>query len=455
MHPLFHRDYDTFPLAFSTNELPNNGRMTIHEWAPTGGVPAMVSANEAEYNRFAWAMVENARVHKNEPHWSDMKALQDLYQQTQGQAYVMTKLVLPALEVLDGKGYTDTTCELASLSAAIHFSHHAIAEGVTAPGAGPENRSAIAKDWLAGWRTACKVPSFVPVAEQGSSVSAEGKGLQHPPPVPLERITLVDPMSPLGTKPIIYTFYEETDMDHTGMSPEDDDKLIQAWAASWTEIGWEPRVLTIAVAAQHKMFAEYDKLLMGLPFRHFDKLCFYRWISMVVVKGGWMSDYDTFPLERVRWSTNAGGDPRFLPNDGALTVHELSKKGGVPSLVSGNGDEWFRLAVAQVDNASDHKGVTHWSDMKAMQDLFQQSGGKFYKMEENVVMASVLLGNKALDRDLCTWLKPKYAVHFSHHSMSQSGQYKDGHEGARHRSEVGRAWILDYRQKCQEVNTEE
>jgi hypothetical protein len=128
--------------------------------------------------------------------------------------------------------------------------------------------------------------------------------------------------------------------------------------------------------------------------------------------------------------------------------------GGVPSLVSGNGDEWLRLAVAQVESASDHKKEKHWSDMKAMQALYQQSGGTFYKMEENVVMASVLFGNKALDRNLCTWLKPKYAVHFSHHSMKQSGQYKDDYEGARQRSEVGRAWILDYRQKCQEVNSE-
>ena len=93
--------------------------------------------------------------------------------------------------------------------------------------------------------------------------------------------------------------------------------------------------------------------------------------------------------------------------------------------------------------------------MKAMQDLYQQSGGKFYKMEENVVMASILLNGKILDQHLCLWLKSKFAVHFSHHSMIQSGQYKDGHDGARHRSDVARDWIVDYRGKCREVNAEQ
>lgn len=428
--------------------------MTIHEFSTTGGVPAMVSANEAEYNRFAWAMVENAQVHKNDDHWSDMKALQDIYQQSLGQAYIMTKLVLPGVVVLTGKGYTEDICQRAKDAAVIHFSHHSIAEGVTAPGSGPESRSSIAKDWLAGWRQSCQVLSPAPNTEQTQHLSTQTATNQKSSIiVPLQRVDFVDPMSPKGAKPIIYTFYEETDKDHTGMAPEDNDKLIQAWAITWMEMGWEPRVLTNTVAAKHPQFERYDTMLNGLPFRHFDKLCFYRWISMAVVQGGWMSDYDTFPLERVRW--NADGDPRFLPNSGTLTVHELSKMGGVPSLVSGNGDEWFRLAKAQVENAQDHKDVTHWSDMKAMQDLYQQSGGKFYKMEENVVMASILLNGKILDQHLCLWLKSKFAVHFSHHSMIQSGQYKDGHDGARHRSDVARDWIVDYRGKCREVNAEQ
>jgi len=441
-------DYDAFPLAFVTNELPNQGRMTIHEYAPTGGVPAMVSANEAEFNRFAWALVENAQLHKHEDHWSDMKALQDIYQQTLGQTYVMTKLVLPGLAVLSGKGYTDEICERAKDAAVIHFSHNAIANGVTPPGTGPGDRSSIARDWLTGWRSSCKVLSNLPVVE----IEPHIRKIDNADPPQLQRATLVDPMSPKGSKPIIYSFFEEADVDHTGMSQDDNEKMIQAWATTWIELGWEPRVLTISVASQHPQFVAFDKMLTGLPFRTFDKLCFYRWISMAVVQGGWMSDYDTFPLERVRWNQN--GDPHFIPNNGDLTVHELSKMGGVPSLVSGRGDEWFRLAKAQVENAQDHKSVVHWSDMKAMQDLYQQSGGKFYKMEENVVMASILLDGKTLDLHLCLWLKSKYAVHFSRHSMLQTGRYKDGHDGARQRPEVARKWINEYRQKCQPVNSE-
>jgi hypothetical protein len=75
----FMADYDTFPLAWVSETLPHDGRMTIYEPTGSGGVPSLLSANQNEWFRFAWALVENAVQHKLESHWSDMKALQDIY----------------------------------------------------------------------------------------------------------------------------------------------------------------------------------------------------------------------------------------------------------------------------------------------------------------------------------------------------------------------------------------
>lgn len=433
----FMSDYDTFPLAWSTHSLPHGGRLTIHESSRTGGVPSLVSGSQDEWFRFAWAIVENAKLHANDGHWSDMKAMQEIYQQTNQEAYAMDKNVLPALGVLHGKGYDDETCDRASRKRAIHFSHFSVDKGVTPPGTGgADTRAPIAKEWLDGWRKNCKVLS-APQFDEDAVDHMHG----------VEPLTLKNPLDPRGDRPVIFTFYDPIDeQDHTGMTAQDDQKLIESWSQTWHEVGWDPRVLSSEVAKQHPDFQAFHAMLQGLPFRKFDTACFYRWLAMAVVKGGWLSDYDTFPLGRVQW--NGNGNPEFLPHDGALTVHEKSKNGGVPSLVSGNGDEWYRLAKAQAENARSHSAQSHWSDMKAMQDLFQQSDGKFYLMTENVVMGDAMLRTKSIDRDLCKWLQAKYAVHFSHYSMHRSGRFKDGFEGARNRARVGREWILEYRQTC-------
>jgi hypothetical protein len=77
----------------------------------------------------------------------------------------------------------------------------------------------------------------------------------------------------------------------------------------------------------------FDNFLQGLPFNKVDKICFYRYLAMGMVGGGWMSDFDTFPLNAAKW--DGTGNPMLLPNSGSLTIHEKTESGGVPSLVSG------------------------------------------------------------------------------------------------------------------------
>lgn len=447
----FLADYDTFPLAWSsTDPLPFGGRLTVYEYTPNGGVPSLVSANQNEWFRFAWALVENAVQHVNEKHWSDMKAMQDVYTTSGEEAYIVATSVLPGMAVLNGKGYPQDVCDRAARAFAVHFSHYSVDKGILPEGVsgsgGPQARAAVAEEWLKQWRKNCPVQSVAaPLLQDLSAAQQEYSSVQNAEP----QVEMQNAMAKRGTKPVIFTFYENVnEPQHTGMTVADDQELIQAWARSWQEMGWEPRILDVSIARQHPEFATFDGYLEGLPFRKFDRICFYRYLAMGMAGGGWMSDYDTFPLQRAMWE-DGKGDPQFLPADGALIVHEMSKNGGVPSLVSGNANEWFRLAKAQVENAKGHESESHWSDMKALQDLYQKSGGTFYQMQENVVMGDAMLRNKEIGRDTCTWLKTKLAIHFSHFSMHKSGRFKEALEGARQRAPVGRTWLQEYRRACQ------
>jgi len=152
----FAADYDTLPLNFIMSSLPNGGKLTIHEHSRAGGVPSLVSATASEYTKFAWDLAKNLGAHKTEAHWSDMKAMQDMYQSSNGQAYIMEPNVLSALVVLNGQGYDKNNCEILVGKYALHFSHHAIKYGKLWDGVGPKDRAQVGSEWLQGWRESCK-----------------------------------------------------------------------------------------------------------------------------------------------------------------------------------------------------------------------------------------------------------------------------------------------------------
>ena len=69
----------------------------------------------------------------------------------------------------------------------------------------------------------------------------------------------------------------------------------------------------------------------------YDKSCFLRHFAMAALGGGWMTDYDTIPL-----NIDAEIDGRNFPDDGKFTTFE----GHVPSLIVGSGGEWDRVSKA-------------------------------------------------------------------------------------------------------------
>lgn len=60
--------------------------------------------------------------------------------------------------------------------------------------------------------------------------------------------------------------------------------------------------------------------------------------------GGWMCDYDVFPMPNKLKDPDLHPDSPRLPYGGKLTVYEYTNAGGVPSIISGRAEEWDRVA---------------------------------------------------------------------------------------------------------------
>lgn len=233
---------------------------------------------------------------------------------------------------------------------------------------------------------------------------------------------------------IMYTFYTFIDGE-TGMSSEADQKLLKAWKDEWRRHGWEPRIIGLEEAQQHNDYARLFALLGGLEMKVYDRYCFLRWLAMSVVGGGWISDYDTFPLHTFDGS---------LPNEGKLTVHEYSKNGGVPDMVSGSAVEFDRMAKLLIEDAVHHKSEMFWSDMLALHDLYVNHDAPYLR-ESHVVPGQVITKHTKRHR-ICNRTNGKYAVHFSHYAMEFGGH--EAAVGPEHRAELAQMWLADWRSLC-------
>lgn len=91
--------------------------------------------------------------------------------------------------------------------------------------------------------------------------------------------------------PVMNTFWEPVPGGCCGASEEGHNKLIAAWKSSWENRGWETRILTLDDAKRHPDFDKLEEILQQLDVNDYNRRCFYRWLAMSNVGGGWMSDY--------------------------------------------------------------------------------------------------------------------------------------------------------------------
>lgn len=144
----------------------------------------------------------------------------------------------------------------------------------------------------------------------------------------------------------VYTYYDAiTEGDYAAKSAAEA-SLVKVWKRSWRARGWDPVVLSADEARRHPRFAELHARFKTLPTgsnpEAYEMACFLRWLAVAAMGGGYMTDYDAV---NVGLPSPAAGDcvGARLPNRGRLTLHEHP---AVPSLVTGDADEYVRVATA-------------------------------------------------------------------------------------------------------------
>ncbi|KAI2496901.1 hypothetical protein MHU86_17594 [Fragilaria crotonensis] len=238
--------------------------------------------------------------------------------------------------------------------------------------------------------------------------------------------------------PIMYTFYSEiSDVPMpAGMAHMDHSRLLQFWVRSWTQAGWRAVVLNETHAQQHPDYAKLAPLVEKTGAGAYNQLCFLRWLALAYVGGGWMSDYDVFPLHDFR------DDGRTLPNNGNLTLHNRL----CPSLVSGSRDEWLRVGREMIEYASEHEIN---SDQKALAALAHEKPDAF--MQDWSVTQTVFNASSWNDID-CGEHTPQSmrAVHFAHTPVKRAlkeGRLPKGWS-VRNRAEVASQFMEQWMSSC-------
>lgn len=283
-----------------------------------------------------------------------------------------------------------------------------------------------------------------------------------------------------GDRPVMHTFFSQLqpnphDSRQTtaGMTADAHTDMIRVWEESWQLAGWDTKVLTVEDAKQHPNYSFWDPTIQSFKMSEYDKFCFYRWIAMAAVGGGWMSgesysfvfthcqsssayvfackDYDTVPLHNF---TYHGLE---LPSNGSFTCYGVF----VPALLSGNASEWQRLIHLMVDYADKHtprsitpatgskaNDIATPSDMMSLLGLMKEDPNNF--ISRNEVIGSY--DTKAeWTKEFCqkTFPTTMRAIHFSHYFVhdvwipNHPGQTLDD------RGAIAKSWIQDWLRACE------
>lgn len=154
----------------------------------------------------------------------------------------------------------------------------------------------------------------------------------------------------------VYTYYYPVpDLDS-----EKELTMLDFWRRSWAARGWTPVVLSRNHAKEHPEFQKYYNKVSQLPTinpKLYELSCFLRWLAIVQVGGGFMTDYDC-----INYS--------FLPppSFGPLTSYDPN---GKPGMMSGNSDEFGRAVRWMINcewtNDDREGGKPHISDMHCLE----------------------------------------------------------------------------------------
>ncbi|GFH45044.1 hypothetical protein CTEN210_01518 [Chaetoceros tenuissimus] len=200
-------------------------------------------------------------------------------------------------------------------------------------------------------------------------------------------------------RPVMHTFFQPLE---EGAS----DPLLDLWRKEWESNGFETRVLNMqdveSNPAYPEMKAMAEAFFTGKDAGYYNMLCFYRYLAMANVGGGWMSDYDTFPINFPIEKYSG------LANDGKFTSFQAH----VPSLISASGSEWQRVAELFIKQMP--VSTADWkSDMFLLQEVGNVKENDIILYDQGSYVETFL---KYKERDVvdCGKYKRFLVLHCSH-----------------------------------------
>jgi hypothetical protein len=260
------------------------------------------------------------------------------------------------------------------------------------------------------------------------------------------------------SKPVMSTFFTPVKGGCCGMSEQGHLNLVKAWEEAWQSWGWDTKVLTEEDARRHPRFEEFEEKISQIDVDEYNHRCFWRWLAMANdddVMGGWMSDYDAFPL---LLTGEVGYELMSMDGFKSWSVH-------VPTLIHADKRSWERMVDYMIKVISPDLDVEIITDMYVLRYLEKQftkeelnikkweymtyHGGYIYKRVE---------GSDKVEVD-CDGANVALAAHLSHHDTHKAVEgglfpklegMRDGdvHAGTERRGEAATIMMKDYREKC-------
>jgi hypothetical protein len=249
----------------------------------------------------------------------------------------------------------------------------------------------------------------------------------------------------VSSRPVMNVFFESIapEQRFTSMADDDDAVLLDFWKQTWEAAGWEPRVLTLQDAKQHPLYDSFRKELEELCLDEFGKLSLLRWLAMAATGGGWLVDYDAFPLRDFR------GDHLDMLNNGELTIYEAV----APILVSGSPDAWLDTAKFLIEDVKRHgraaEGrMSFWTDTLGLLSAWRHPNCTLH-VRKDVLDGRKAFTEQALTKDDCHKrpFRGKRVVHFGHFAMLEA-PISPELRLPRHRLTVAKQWLPSWIAAC-------
>ncbi len=268
----------------------------------------------------------------------------------------------------------------------------------------------------------------------------------------------------LNEKPLMHTFYEPNG-SCCGMTLEGHQNLVKAWEESWQARGWDTKVLTKADAVTHPDFEKNEQLLKSFRVGEYNRRCFWRWMAMAMVGGGWMTDYDTFPITL---DAEKGLEISKEPGFKSYSLH-------VPNVIHAPPEAWDRVLQLMLKTLPDDPNEPPDYILPTVTDMFAlQKAESVYSRDDMMITVwengstaffykKVEDENDPLEID-CELAKKKKVAHLSHYDTHQA--WKKYHtypkfEGVtrgnfiERRGEAALVLLKDFKEQCLDGETEE